>query len=122
MQAKQRSPFALVFVLLVAILPFIAIVFLDAISGKPFPECDNPKAQAALALLYDNKRLLHAIDVGSVRHLNDSMTRRHCSAIVKWGNGSESEVQFEFDSSAGRSGSSMSMWIDYNGGTHGPSY
>ena len=89
--------------------------------GKPYPDCDNGTATAALAKLYDNRHLLHAAHVSDFRHIRDGLSRRYCSATVKWDNGLESEVPYEFYRS-GRQNRSLSMWIEYNGGMHGPSY
>jgi hypothetical protein len=88
--------------------------------GKAYPACDNGTAKAALAKLYDNRRLLHAAEVGALRLLGDGVKGRSCAATVKWGDGSETEVHYEFYRS-GRQNQYLSMWIDYNGGMHGPS-
>jgi hypothetical protein len=87
--------------------------------GKAYPACDNNAARAALANLYDNRRLLHAIDVSALRLLSDNLRGRNCIATVKWGNGSEIEVHYEFYRS-GKQNQYLSMWIDYNGGMRGP--
>jgi hypothetical protein len=89
--------------------------------GKAYPACDNSAAKAELAKLYDNRRLLHAVDVSNLRLLSDGWKGRYCAAKVKWGNGSETEVHFEFYRS-GRQNQYLSMWIEYNGGMHGPSF
>jgi hypothetical protein len=88
-------------------------------SGKAYPACDNNAATAALANLYDNRRLLHATDISALRLLSDGVKGRYCIATVKWGNGSETEVHYEFYRS-GRQNQYLSMWIDYNGGMRGP--
>ncbi|MDR3538465.1 MAG: hypothetical protein P4L71_18360 [Acetobacteraceae bacterium] len=90
-------------------------------SGKPYPDCDNGAARAALAVLYDNRRLLHAVDVSGLRRLSDGLKGRYCTARVKWSNGSETDVPYRFYRS-GRSNQYLSMWIEYNGGMNGPSY
>lgn len=89
--------------------------------NKAYPACDNKVAKTELAVLYDNRRLLHAIEVSDLRLLNNSLLARHCTATVRWGDGSVSEVNYEFDRSGRRSGH-LSMWIDYNGGMRGPSF
>jgi hypothetical protein len=97
-----------------------AIITLYA-TTKTYPDCDNREARATLAKLYDNRRLLHAADVSGFRQLSEGMAARYCAATVRWDNGIESEVQYQFYRS-GRGNDSLSMWIDYNGGMHGPSY
>jgi hypothetical protein len=89
-------------------------------SSKAYPACDNSAARAALAKLYDNLRLLHAVDVNALRLLSDGLKGRYCTATVKWANGSETEVHCEFYRS-GSQNQYLSMWIDYNGGMRGPS-
>jgi hypothetical protein len=89
-------------------------------SVKAYPACDNRAARAVLAKLYDNRRLLHAVDVSDLRLLTDGWKGRYCTATVKWDNGSETAVHYEFYRS-GRQSQYLSMWIDYNGGMHGPS-
>lgn len=89
-------------------------------SGKTYPACDNSSARAALAKLYDNRRLLPAIDVSDLHLLSDGWKGRYCTATVKWSNGSETDVHYEFYWS-GRQSQYLSMWIDYNGGMRGPS-
>jgi hypothetical protein len=89
--------------------------------GKAYPACDDNAASAALAKLYDNRRLLHAIDVRALRLLSGGLKGRYCSATVKWDNGSETKVHFEFYRS-GRQNQYLYMWIDYNGGMRGPSF
>ena len=49
------------------------------------------------------------------------MKGRYRTATVKWGDGSEREVQYAFYRS-GRDGEYLSMWIEYNGGMNGPSF
>jgi hypothetical protein len=89
-------------------------------SGQAYPNCDNRVARAVLSKLYDNRRLLHAADVNGFRHLSDGLKGRYCTATVKWDNGLESQVQYQFYRS-GRANQYIWMWIDYNGGMHGPS-
>lgn len=89
--------------------------------GKAYPDCDNDRARAVLAKLYDNRRLLHAVDVNGLRQLSDGLKGRYCAASIKWGDGTESEVSYEFYYS-GRSNQYLSMWIDYNGGMRGPTF
>ena len=89
-------------------------------SHKPYPSCDNSTAKAALAKLYDNRRLLPSVDVSALRLLSDGLKGRYCVATVKWADGSVSEVYYEFYP-WGRRYRNISTWIDYNGGMHGPS-
>lgn len=89
-------------------------------TGKAYPACDNSVARTTLDKLYDNRRLLQAVDVRALRLLSDGLKGRYCTAIVKWGNGSETEVHYEFYRSGSRN-RYLSMWIDYNGGMRGPS-
>jgi hypothetical protein len=98
----------------------IATMIIEFTSGKAYPDCDNSAVRAALAKLYDNRRLLHAVDVSALRLLSDGLKGRYCTAKVKWGNGSEIEMHYEFYRS-GRQNRYLSMWIDYNGGMRGPS-
>ena len=89
--------------------------------GKPYPACDNGAARAALAALYDNRRLLHAVEVSGVQPLGDNYQGRHCVAEVTWENGSSSRVTYEFYPS-GRGSQAVLLWIDYNGGMLGPAF
>lgn len=97
-----------------------AIITLYA-TTKTYPDCDNREARATLARLYDNRRLLHAAVVSGYYQLSESMTARYCTATVRWDNGLESQVEYQFYRS-GRGNDSISMWIDYNGGMRGPSF
>jgi hypothetical protein len=45
---------------------------------------------------------------------------RYCTATVKWGDGSEADIHYAFYR-WGRRNRHLSMWIDDNGGMHGPS-
>jgi len=87
---------------------------------KAYPACDNRAARAALAKLYDNRRLMHAVDVSDLRLLSDNWKGRFCTATVKWDNESETEVHYEFYRT-GRQNRDFSMWIEYNGGMYGRS-
>jgi hypothetical protein len=98
----------------------IGVMILQVGTGKAYPACDNSVARATLKKLYDNRRLLQAVDVRALRLLSDGLKGRYCTAMVKWGNGSETEVHYEFYR-AGRQNEYLSMWIDYNGGMRGPS-
>jgi hypothetical protein len=122
MQIKQVL--RLVFWILVLVLGLATVVLGPFISSKPYPDCNNSTALAELAKLYDNRGLLHAVDVGDARLLRDGLKARYCAVWVRWGDGSESSVKYEFDRSAGRRGRAvyLRMWIDYNGGMHGPSF
>jgi hypothetical protein len=113
MQARQRW-----FLILLVVLA-VGVMITQLTSRKDYPDCDNSAARATLAKLYDNRRLLHAVDVNAFRLLNDGLKGRHCSANVTWGDGSETKVHYEFYRS-GRQNQFLSMWIDYNGGMHGP--
>ena len=122
MQITQAlKPLLLVLLLAVGL---VVTLFRPFISGKPYPECNNQAALAELARLYDNRRLLHAVDVSDAHLLRDGLQARYCAITVKWGDGSESSVNYEFDRSGGGRGPVVSiwMWIDYNGGMHGPSF
>jgi hypothetical protein len=88
-------------------------------SGKTMPPCDSGVAIGALAVLYDNQSLLHAVDIRGAQQLSDSWNGRYCKATVKWENGSQTEVTYEFYRS-GKHNAYLWMWIDYNGGMYGP--
>jgi hypothetical protein len=109
--------------LLVIVIVVLAIgtLITTLMSSKPYPACDNSVARAVLAKLYDNRRLLHAVDASDLRLLRDGWKGRYCTATVTWSNGSETEVRYEFYRS-GRQNQYLSMWTDYNGGMHGPSF
>jgi hypothetical protein len=98
----------------------IGTMIIQLTSGKAYPGCDNSAATAALAKLYDNRRLLPAVDVSALRLIRDGLKGRYCTATVKWGDGSQTEVHYEFNRS-GRQNQHILMWIDLNGGMHGPS-
>ena len=102
----------------------LAVIMQLFISGRPYPDCNDSAALAELARLYDNRRLLHAVDVSDARLLRDGMTARYCAVRITWGDGSETSVKYEFDRSGGARGQAAypRMWIDYNGGMHGPSF
>lgn len=122
MQSKRPirlSSWTIVLTLTVAVI--VASPFL---SDKPYPDCNDSSALAELGKLYDNRRLLHAVDVSDARLLRDGLKARYCSVTVKWGDGSEKSVKYEFDRSGGARGQKAynRMWIDYNGGMHGPSF
>jgi hypothetical protein len=89
--------------------------------GNSYPDCDNNAVRTSLARLYDNRHLLHVIDVRAIRLINDGWKGRYCSAAVRWDNGSETEVRYEFYRS-GRRSQYISTWIDHNGGMRGPSF
>jgi len=112
MQARHR--------LILIVVLAIGTMITRLMSGKAYPACDSRTARAALAKLYDNQRLLHAVDVSAFRLLSDGWNGRYCTATVKWSNGSETAVHYEFYRS-GRQNQYLSMWIDYNGGMRGPS-
>ncbi len=114
MQARQRLLLNLFVVLA------IGTMIVRFTSSKAYPACNSSAARAALAKLYDNRRLLQAVDVSDLRLLSDGWKGRYCTATVKWSDGSETEVHYEFYRS-GRQNQYLSMWIDYNGGMHGPS-
>jgi hypothetical protein len=122
MPIKQRlQP---IFWCLVLVLALAAVVLEPFISGKPYPDCKDSRALTELAKLYDNRRLLHAVDVRDARLLRDGLKARYCTVTIRWGDGSETSVKYEFDGSGGGRGQAASsrMWIDYNGGMHGPSF
>ena len=98
----------------------IPAMIIQLTSGKAYPACDNGTAKTALAKLYDNRRLLPAVDVSALRLIRDGLKGRYCTATVKWGDGSQTEVHYEFNRS-GRQNRDILMWIDLNGGMHGPS-
>lgn len=80
---------------------FLGMLILGAIvarfsSRKPYPSCENSTARTALAKLYDNRRLLPAVDVSNLRLLSDGFKGRYCIATVKWGDGSVADVHYEF--------------------------
>jgi hypothetical protein len=115
MQARQG------WLLVLLVVPASGAMILGQLAlGKAYPACDNRTARAALAKLYDNRRLLHAIEVSSLRLLSDGLKGRYCTATVKWGDGSKADVHYEFYRS-GNNNQKLSMWIDYNGGIRGPS-
>ena len=89
--------------------------------SKPYPACDAGPARAALASLYDDRRLLHAVHVGVPRMMESGMSRRRCVASVRWEDGSASDVSYEFDR-FGRRNEFLSMWVNINGGMGGPSF
>ncbi len=99
----------------------IAAAIIGVLSGKPYPACDDSRTRGMLSMLYDNGRLLHAVEVGVSRLVSDSFRGRYCVATVTWQNGLATEVPYSFHR-GGRGNSSMSMWIDYNGGMRGPSF
>ena len=99
----------------------VAAIATIHLPGKAYPACDNSLVRAELAGLYDNKRLLHAFEFSNLRLLGDAMFARHCAVTVKWGDGSVSDVDYEFYRSGRRSGY-VSLWIGYNGGMRGPSF
>src|ERR1700691_3350335 len=74
-----------------------ATIVLPRSSVRPYPECDDGRVKAALGLLYDNRRLLHATDLDAIRHLRDGFSARYCVVTVKWQDGSERDVPYEFD-------------------------
>jgi hypothetical protein len=90
-------------------------------SGKAYPACDNTAARAALARLYDNRCLLHAVVVSDLHLLSDSWKGRYCAANVTWGDATTTEVHYAFHR-GGRQNRDLEMWIDYNGGMRGPSF
>jgi hypothetical protein len=107
------------------VLSFAAMVIAEFIPSRPYPECNNSVALAELAKLYDNRRLLHAVNVSDAHLLRDGLKARYCTVRIRWGDGSETGVKYEFDrSGSGRRGRAgyLGMWIDYNGGMHGPSF
>lgn len=117
--ALKHAPYAK---LLAAIMLVASEIIVAAYSpSKAYPACDNSAAQREMTMLYDNKRLLHADQVSDLRLLDDTLFARHCSAKVKWADGSESEVRYEFDRS-GRGNRHLRMWTNYNGGMRGPSF
>jgi hypothetical protein len=97
-----------------------AMAALSGSSARPYPECDDGKATATLALLYDNRRLLHAVEVTGIHHLRDEFNARFCSAVLKWQTGTDTDVAYECDRS--RSGGQNYMWVNWNGGQRGPSF
>jgi hypothetical protein len=99
-----------------------AMATLSGSSARPYPECDDGKATATLALLYDNRHLLHAVEVTGIHHLRDGFNARFCSAVVKWQNGTDTDVAYEFDRSRSGGQNYMSMWVNWNGGQRGPSF
>src|SRR3978361_672647 len=113
MQIKQHLQ--RLFWILVLVLSLAAIVFDAFIPGKPYPDCNIGAALSELAKLYDNRRLLHAVDVRDARLLRDGLKARYCAASIRWGDGSETSVKYEFDRSGGERGRSeyLRMWIDY---------
>jgi hypothetical protein len=112
------------FCVLVLMLTFAAVIFEPFISAKAYRDCNNSAALTELAKLYDNRRLLHAVDVSDARLLRDGLKARYCAVRIRWGDGSETSVKYEFDRSGGGRGRAMylRMWIDYNGGMRGPSF
>ncbi len=99
------------------LLAVLAIPLGSYLSAKPYPDCDGRWARAGLAGSYDNRRRLHAVAFDDLRALEESMWMRHCAVTVHWGDGSVSEVRYEFDLQHSRySGSVIFMWIDVNGG------
>jgi hypothetical protein len=107
-------------VFLITCFALVALTEWGSFARKAYPACDNSVAQAELAGLYDNKRLLHAVDVSDLHFLDDTFSARHCAATVRWGNGSISVVNYEFDRVGSRNYRGILMWTDYNGGMHGP--
>ena len=106
-------------VILFVVLAIPAMV-IQLTSGKAYPACDNSTAKAALAILYDNRRLLPAVDASGLRLIRDGLKGRYCTATVKWGDGSQTDVHYQYNR-WGRQNRHISMWIELNGGMHGPS-
>ena len=106
-------------VLLVVFIPLGLFALLS--KGKPYPSCDDPRARTALAAVYDNQRLLHAVGVSGMRLRNDGFRGRYCVATVEWEKGTSADVTYEF-LLGGKGNAYLSMWIDYNGGMRGPSF
>ncbi len=116
----KRRPLAILIVFGVLILGTL----LAKLPGTTYPSCDTSNAIGELAKLYDNQRLLHAVAVEDPHLLSDGLKGRYCLATVKWQNGSQSNVPYEFYwAGGGRSGRAyLYMYIQYNGGMLGPTY
>lgn len=114
---EPRRRLRIVLLIVFTILGLLALLS----KKKPYPSCDDPRAKATLAVLYDNQRLLHAVDISNLRLLSDGFKGRYCIATVDWQKGSRTDVSYEF-LLGGKHNEYMSMWIDYNGGMRGPNF
>lgn len=88
------------------------------LKGVPYPPCDNPLARSALNALYDNQRLLHAMNVSNLRLLSDGFKGRYCVATIDWEKDKRGDVPYEFRR-GGKNNDYVYMWIEYNGGQTG---
>ena len=114
---EPRKRLELMFLLL-----FCGLGLYWVLVGKiTYPPCDNAPARSALSMLYDNQRLLHAVNVSNLRLLSDGFKGRYCVATIDWEKGKRGDVPYEFII-GGKNNNYIYMWIEYNGRQRGAIY
>jgi hypothetical protein len=58
----------LFFFVVLGVAGVVGSIMVQSSNVRRYPECDDGKAMATLGVLYDNGRLLHAVEVSGIRH------------------------------------------------------
>jgi hypothetical protein len=58
----------LFFLVILGVAGVVGLIMATSSTVRPYLECDDGKAMATLGVLYDNRRLLHAVEVSGIRH------------------------------------------------------